>query len=450
MNPESLGSTLSGTGFLFILVIGGLLLLTPRRYAIGLLFISGCYMTLGQVLMVGALHFSIFRIIIFVGWVRVLVKGEVANVRFSTIDKVFLIWALVSSVAFVIARGPATAIIPRLGWMYNTLGTYFLCRVLVHSLDDVVYSIKMLAIIIIPLALMFLIEYKTGKNIFFVFGSVPEITVIRDGKMRCQGPFAHPILAGTFAATAVPLFIGLWAQKKNCRRLASLAIMAATLIVFVSSSSGPILAYCMAVTGLACWPFRKHMRTIRWGIITLIVLLAICMKAPVWYLIARMSEILGMGTGWHRSALIDAAIKHFDEWWLVGTTYTAHWMPTYLPTDPDNADITNQFIAEGVNGGLISICLFVWLLINCFSVTGRAVLDRVQFSVPERYMIWGMGCSLLGHVASFFSVPYFDQIIIFWYWLLAAICALAYPTKLANSCVEHCPPVMPQRSALHV
>lgn len=150
------------------------------------------------------------------------------------------------------------------------------------------------------------------------------------------------------------------------------------------------------------------------------------MKAPVWYLIARMSEILGMGTGWHRSALIDAAINHFDEWWLVGTTYTAHWMPTYLPTDPNNADITNQFIAEGVNGGFISMCLFIWLLVKSFSANGVALRNYALFSIPEQHMIWAMGCALLSHVASFFSVPYFDQIILFWYWLLAAIVALGY------------------------
>jgi len=47
-------------------------------------------------------------------------------------------------------------------------------------------------------------------------------------------------------------------------------------------------------------------------------------ESPIWFLIGRLSAIIG-GTGWARSELIDQAIKHFSEWWLLGTTYTAHW-----------------------------------------------------------------------------------------------------------------------------
>ncbi len=71
------------------------------------------------------------------------------------------------------------------------------------------------------------------------------------------------------------------------------------------------------------------MRAIRWGIVVILLALHAVMKAPVWFLISRLSELTG-GSGWYRSALIDAFIRHFDEWWLIGTGYTAHWMPTGL------------------------------------------------------------------------------------------------------------------------
>lgn len=35
--------------------------------------------------------------------------------------------------------------------------------------------------------------------------------------------------------------------------------------------------------------------------------------------------------------------------------------------------------------------------------------------------IWALGATLLAHCLSFISVTYFDQIIVIWYWLLAAI-----------------------------
>ena len=160
------------------------------------------------------------------------------------------------------------------------------------------------------------------------------------------------------------------------------------------------------------------MRFFRWGLVLLLVALHIVMKAPVWFLIARIGDLIG-GGGWHRAALIDAAIRHFNEWWLMGTTYTANWMATGLAIDPNSSDITNQFISEGVNGGLISMCLFIWLVVKCFKITGETARNEEALSRSEQFMIWSLGCTLLAHVASFFSVSYFDQIIIFWYLLIA-------------------------------
>ncbi len=44
-------------------------------------------------------------------------------------------------------------------------------------------------------------------------------------------------------------------------------------------------------------------------------------------------------------------------------------------------------------------------------------------------MIWSLGCTLLSHVVSFFSVSYFDQIIIFWYMVIGMIVALMHDEK---------------------
>ena len=421
---------ISTGGIVFISIIGLLLFALPRRYALLPLLICGCYMTLGQVLMIGPLHFSIFRIILFLGWLRILFRKELFNIKLCAIDKVLMVWVVVSFLVYVVNRGgTSAAIIGRLGTSYNTIGTYFLMRALIRDFDDVVRAVKMTCVIIIPLAVIFVIEHVTSRNLFSIFGGLPEFTEIRDGRLRCQGAFRHPILAGTFAATCVPLFIGLRKYSTRNRTLIAGGILAALTIVYVSASSGPLLACIVSIVGLLLWHFRAYMKAIRWGVLLLVIALHLVMKAPVWFLISKISGIMGMGTGWHRSALIDASIKYFDEWWLMGTTYTAHWMPTGLANNPDSADITNQFIVEGVNGGLISMLLFIWLLVKCFSATGTAIHDKTKYSTLESFFIWAMGCALFGHIASFFSVLYFDQIIIFWYLLIASIAVLGATTK---------------------
>lgn len=421
-------STISGGSLVLILCLGFLLLVLPRRYALVPMLIGGCYMTLGQALIIGGLHFYLIRILIFFGLIRLFLKKEVFTIKFNVIDKFLIAWLIVSSFLFVLFSGTSVNLTERLGGIYNTLGIYLLIRASIRDFDDIVHTVKMLGIIIIPLALLFAIEYSTGKNPFFVFGGVPEYTAIREGRLRCQGPFRHPILAGTFGATALPLFIGLWVQTPHRRFLALGAILSATIIVVTSSSSGPVLAYVTSIVGLFCWYFRSKMRAVRWGIVVLLTVLHLYMKAPVWFLISRISDLVG-GGGWYRSALIDAAITHIDEWWLIGTRYTAHWMPTGLAIDPNMTDIVNQFIAQGVNGGLLTMMLFIWLIVKCFKTTGSAVRDETSFTSPERFMIWSLGCTVLGHVASFFSVSYFDQIIIFWYLIIGMIAALVQNKK---------------------
>jgi hypothetical protein len=185
------------------------------------------------------------------------------------------------------------------------------------------------------------------------------------------------------------------------------------------------MAVIAAIIGAMMWKMRHQMRYFRRGIVLSVVMAAMVMNAPVWYLIAKVSEITG-GTGWHRSYLIDQAIKHFDEWWLVGTPRTAHWAPggQSLSIDSDNMDITNHFIYEGINGGIVKVGLFVALIVAAFKTLGAGARSDNALSAEMRKLYWFLGVCLTCHCVSFISVAYFDQMIIFWYWLLAVVAML--------------------------
>ncbi len=420
-------STITANSLVFILCMGFLLLVLPRRYALAPFLVSACYMTLGQALIIGGLHFYLIRIIIFIGMIRIFIKKEIFSIKLNSIDKILIAWLIVISFLYVLFSGNYTSFTQRLGNAYNTIGIYFLIRSLVRDFDDIVFTLKMLGIIIIPLAFLFAMEHTSGKNPFSILGGVSVQSEIRNGITRCQGPFLHSILAGTFGATAMPLFVGLWLYS-NRSRLAVGAFLASTYIVIASASSGPAMAYLASIVGLICWSFKSHMKTIRWGIAILVLALTVYMNAPVWFLISHISNITG-GGGWYRSALIDAAYRHFDEWWLIGTGYTANWMSTGLAIDPNSADMVNYFIEQAVNGGLLALILFIWLIVKCFKTVGVAVRNNARYSTPERLLIWSLGCTVLGHVASFFSVSYFDQLTIFWYLIIAMISVL---TRVRN------------------
>jgi hypothetical protein len=130
--------------------------------------------------------------------------------------------------------------------------------------------------------------------------------------------------------------------------------------------------------------------------------------------------------------LIDATISHFNEWWLLGTDYTRHWMPTGVTWSEKHTDITNYFIAIAIHGGLLSLVLFVASLVYCFKIIGVRMKDIDPADFPLKFTVWCLGVSLFSHIASFISVSYFDQIIVFWYLLLAMIAALPVNSATTN------------------
>jgi hypothetical protein len=413
-------------GVMFVVCMGILTSSLRRQNALIPLLVTTCYMPLGQVFVVAGLHFLLFRVVLLVGLLRVFSRKESSGLTFTRLDRLFVYWALVTLVLGTVAEPSMERFINRSGEVYDAAGAYFLFRCWMRSIDEVVGVVRFLAWMIAPLAVSMLVEGFTRRNIFSALGGVAEITGERDGTLRCQGAFRHPILAGTYAATLFPLFVALWFRSSRDKRLAIVGACSAVAVNMAAHSSGSFLALIGAILGFALWPARFKMRLLRWGTVLTFGALALLMEAPVWYLIARMSDIVG-GTGWHRSYLIDQAVDHFSEWWVVGSTYTANWAPGYgvLGVDPKNMDITNQYIAEGLGGGILKLGLFIAMIVFGFKTIGRWMRKLDGTPLYGRIFIWALGVCLSVHCVSFFSISYFDQIIIMWFWLLAILSMLA-------------------------
>ena len=84
------------------------------------------------------------------------------------------------------------------------------------------------------------------------------------------------------------------------------------------------------------------------------------------------------------------------------------------------------FIGQGFQGVVLTMILFIFIIVFCFQAIGKSVRNMEGLhSKSEQFFVWTFGVSLLGHVVSFMSVTYFDQIIVFWYLLLAVISVLS-------------------------
>ena len=268
-----------------------------------------------------------------------------------------------------------------------------------------------------PLAAEMLYEKMTAHNLFFALGEGPSGSAIREGHIRARGPFAHAILAGSVGAVCIPFMIGIWRQH---RKTAIAGIFACTTMVVTSVSSGPILSTIAAIAALYMWRYRQNMRLIRWVAVISYIGLDLVMKAPAYYIIYRFDITRG-STGYHRAALIESALKHINEWWLAGTDSPRHWMPTGVSWSPDHTDITNQYLEQGVVGGLPLMFLFIAIMGMGFSLVGQSLQQGAKLNQESQFMVWAIGASLFTYAVTFISVSFFDQSILFYYFTLAAI-----------------------------
>ncbi len=411
---------MSDLASVFLVVNAVLLLVLPRRWAPLPLLIGACYMTLGQGIEVGQFTFTVIRMLVAIGVVRVIIRGERFAGKLNAMDHLMVIWAIYAVFNSAFHNDPSDTLVTRLGLVYNACGIYFLLRIFCRSLDDVVGLCRVTAILLAPVAVEMLYEKLTGHNLFSVLGGVSENPVIREGRIRAQGPFSHAILAGSIGAACIPLMIGIWHRQ---RKEAIIGLLACMIMIVASSSSGPILSAMAGIGALGMWHYRHMMRVVRWIAVLGYVGLDLFMKAPAYYLIARI-DLTGGSTGWHRAELLKSAFQHLTEWWIAGTDYTRHWMPTGVAWSEKHTDITNHYLRMGVMGGLPLMLLFIAVLAIGFSFVGQTQRHETELAPKSRFLVWTLGASLFVHTTTFMSVSYVDQSFLFVYLTLAAISSI--------------------------
>lgn len=408
-------TTLHPAGVAALCVFAILVFILPRRYAPIPLLAMAALIPSAQRVVVLDLDFTYLRVLLLCGMLRVLLRDEARAFVWGTIDKIFVAWCVVSFVMPLLRVG-TYGLETRCGYLYDAVGTYFLFRFLVRDWNDVQRLASAAALLSLPLAIAFLVENSTQYNIFSVFGGVPEITHVREGRLRCQGPYSHPILAGCFWAVLLPLCAARWWQGPRGRVEAVLGVTSSLIIMVRCASSTPVGGAAAALIGGLAFYLRRHMRLVRWGILLSLLGLHMMMNAPVWHLVSRVSAV-GGSTGWHRFHLIDQTIRRFPEWALLGTNSTAHWGLGLF-------DVTNQFVMQAVVGGLLNLALFVALLALSFQAVGRL---WQQFSNdPARVALaWALGVSVFVHISNFIGVTYFGQTTMLLYLIPALLGSLA-------------------------
>jgi hypothetical protein len=411
---------------LIVLIVGVIICVRERKHVIVPFLAASLLIPLDQVVVLGPLHFPMLRVLLLfgmirMGWGKITSKSEIFSGGMTRLDKVVILFELMTVVNALLLWRDTGMLVRQAGDLFTLFGIYFLMRYLIRDVEDSEKAIRVLAYIAVIVAAIMTYEQVTGHNPYALLGganaSFYGALITREDRLRSVAGFGHPILAGTFGAILVPLFIGLWLKDRKNFKIMLAGLTASTVIVLASASSTPMLAYAGGLGALFMWPLRKLMRPIRWGIVVLLVSLHMVMKAPVWQLIDRMS-IVGGSSGYHRYQLVDQCIRHFSDWWLYGVKDTGVW-------GWDMWDTANQYVSVADSTGLIPLILFVATLVYGFKYV---VKSREAWAGNKNMQLysWSLGAALFANAVGFFGISYWDQTQVVWYTFLAIIVAVYY------------------------
>jgi hypothetical protein len=418
---------------LVMIVSGVLMLFLPHRKVIVPFLLASILIPADQVLVIAGLHFPVLRVLILFGLIRILILKLQGKSVFSgglnKIDLSLILLSVTNAVAGVLLFKTSQAFVFQVGALYSALATYFLLRCVIRDHEDVVRAIRTLAFIVVVLSgVMICEQLMNGWNpYFFLGGARGNWAMERDGAIRAMGSFGQPLLAGTFGAVAVPLFLGLWLKENRYRLTAVIGMVGATTMTIASHSSTCLTGLLAGLLALCLWPVRSMMRLIRWGLVITLVSLHMVMKAPVWHLISRI-DFTGGSSSWQRYNLIDTCIWHFWDWWLVGTSSNGDW-------GWDMWDTANQYVSDAYSGGLLGLIFLVAIIVCGFKYVGRA--RQAATDKQQALFLWALGATLFAYTISFIGISLWDQSIVEWYMLLALIGVVAVPrAQTVNGKIE--------------
>lgn len=428
---------MNAVGFLILIFIIIFVALAPRRWALIAIVAGVLFLTQGQSIDILGFNFFALRFIELTAFFRVFARGEFSFHKINVIDRCFILLFTYTTVVFLIRSEESQAY--QIGTAIDAFLCYFAFRGLIRDADDFKWLLRDSLLLLLPYTALILTESFTRHNPFTFMGGIEFGDWERAGRLRCQGSFRHASLLGTFGATMAPLYVALFFQK-DCKARAVAGVGCSLLIVWASNSGGPVNCLFFGVIAWSLWGFRQQMRPIRWGILSAIILLALVMKAPIWYLPAKVSAFTG-GGGYHRSYLMVMAEQNFGQWWLAGMPIheTSSWFP-YIMIATGGADMTNQFLYFGITAGVFSLLLLVALVVLAYRSLGRAMRHLRQewgSKTSNEYLLWGLGSMLTAHVANWLSITYFDQTYALWYLHLAAISGVSIHAMKSYRCAPN-------------
>lgn len=395
-------------------------LLADRRSVPAILLPMLVMIAGGQRLVVGGVDLGILRLLGLFAVIRFGIRQEFNQIAWRPLDLIACAMAVLPLFCSVL-RGETATLMMHAGMGFDLLAMYLVGRVCLENEVAWTRMVVVMAVLSVPISLAFANEKLTARNVFSVFGGVPEITRVRFGKLRAQGAFAHPIMAGAWVATFFPLYVGVLRSSRTViRRIVALVGILCGLVMVLSVDSatavaGLIMAGALVLAFRVSWIFRYWKSAV-----VLAVLLHFVTKSGLHGLLFTRISLVSGSTGYHRYRLYDAALARIPEWFFFGTHGTDHWGWHLF-------DVTSEYVISAVRGGICGLVCIIVLQLRPIYEVGRA---RLRMSRRGSILGYHIAAAVALQAFMMLSVSYFGQAI----FLLAALPGGAISFAGAASC----------------
>ena len=413
------------------------LFLGPRGKMSWSLLTIACLISTAQRFAIVTLDFGFIRAIGTLALIRILTYGELRSIRPHYADKAMLGY-IVATILFTVIREGVGGATQTAGFGLACFSVYWIGRSSIRSGYDLRMMMVAIGVLAIPVSIFMTIEQVTGRNTFSIFGGISEFTAIRDGKLRSQGSFCHPIIAGVFYASFAPLAIGVVLSKsKGMMALLSgwVCLALCVVIILATNSSTPIAGLLLGVVAWCAFKFRRNLKIFLYIVILLMIVGHFTSTLGIHHVIFNKIDFTGSSTGMHRYFLIDGMINNLSQWMIVGDTSHGY--------NKAFRDITNMYVMAGLTGGLVALTLLIILVVAAFKGCTKAV--RNAGNRQDRMISYGLGCALFVMCVSYTAVHCYGEGVVPFFMLIGAAISIGQAPPGTNQFREVAPSPEPYR-----
>lgn len=333
-------------------------------------------------------------------------------------------WMVVSFCVFYgisdgIRRGGALA--------FDTIAPYLIARTCVRNFQDVRRLLIIAAPGLMLAGLSMMVESVSHRQLVrpfaaAIFGPLAyyengqavstarEFNVVRLGLLRAHGPFSHPILAGLFLASFLPMYL-----NSSIRKWPFVVGISASLFAIFSVSSAAFLSIIISGILLGYDRLQVYLNGVGWrffvfALFTFLLVIELASQNGVMPIIIRYT--LDPQTGYYRQLIWEYGMRSIANYPWFGIGFTDYERLPWMITSIDN-----HWLLLGVRHGYIApICVFTSCILGILGLARTSIgLGKTDSGLAKAIIF-----ALTGLIISAFTTSFFGGLHT-WFFMIVGI-----------------------------